>query len=150
MARFLVVDDENNLRMVVQKELSRLGHEVETAADGEAAWLQLEEKEFDVMLCDINMPRLDGISLLRRLREKRQNPPEVIMLTGHASLETAIETMKLGAYDYLTKPYRITELTALVMKAADKKQLQLDNQRLRAQLERTSTLPEIVAESAQM
>jgi DNA-binding NtrC family response regulator len=150
MARFLVVDDENNLRMVVQKELSRLGHEVETAADGEAAWVLLEEKDFDVMLCDINMPRLDGISLLRRLREKRQNPPEVIMLTGHASVETAIETMKLGAYDYLTKPYRITELTALVMKAADKKQLQLDNQRLRAQLERSSTLPEMVAESAQM
>jgi DNA-binding NtrC family response regulator len=150
MARFLVVDDENNLRMVVQKELSRLGHEVETAADGEAAWLQLEEKEFDVMLCDINMPRLDGISLLRRLREKRQNPPEVIMLTGHASVETAIETMKLGAYDYLTKPYRITELTSLVMKAADKKQLQVDNQRMRAQLERTSTLPDIIAESSQM
>jgi DNA-binding NtrC family response regulator len=150
MARFLVVDDENNLRMVVQKELSRLGHEVETAGDGEAAWALLEEKDFDVMLCDINMPRLDGISLLRRLREKRQNPPEVIMLTGHASVETAIETMKLGAYDYLTKPYRISELTALVMKASDKKQLQLENQKLRAQLERTSALPEIVAESAQM
>lgn len=150
MARFLVVDDENNLRMVVQKELSRLGHEVETAADGEAAWALLEEKDFDVMLCDINMPRLDGISLLRRLREKRQNPPEVIMLTGHASVETAIETMKLGAYDYLTKPYHISELTTLVMKAADKKQLQMDNQRLRAQLERSSTLPEMIAESPQM
>ncbi len=150
MARFLVVDDENNLRMVVQKELSRLGHEVETAADGEAAWALLEEKDFDVMLCDINMPRLDGISLLRRLREKRQNPPEVIMLTGHASVETAIETMKLGAYDYLTKPYRISELTTLVMKAADKKQLQMDNQRMRAQLERSSTLPEMIAESPQM
>lgn len=150
MARFLVVDDENNLRMVVQKELSRLGHEVETAADGEAAWAVLEEKDFDVMLCDINMPRLDGISLLRRLREKRQNPPEVIMLTGHASVETAIETMKLGAYDYLTKPYRITELTALVTKASDKKKLQMENQKLRAQLERNVSLPEMVAESAQM
>lgn len=150
MARFLVVDDENNLRMVVQKELSRLGHEVETAGDGEAAWALLEEKDFDVMLCDINMPRLDGISLLRRLREKRQNPPEVIMLTGHASVETAIETMKLGAYDYLTKPYRITELTALVTKASDKKKLQMENQKLRAQIERNTSLPEMVAESAQM
>jgi DNA-binding NtrC family response regulator len=150
MARFLVVDDENNLRMVVQKELSRLGHEVETASDGEAAWLLLEEKDFDVMVSDINMPRLDGMSLLRRLREKRQNPPEVIMLTGHASVETAIEAMKLGAYDYLTKPYRIGELTALVAKAADKKQLKVDNQRMRAQIERNTALPEIVAESQKM
>ena len=104
MAKLLVVDDENNLRLVVQKELTRLGHEVETASDGEGAWLALEEQDFDVLLCDINMPRLDGISLLRRLREKRQNPPEVIMLTGHATVETAIEAMKLGAADYLGKP----------------------------------------------
>lgn len=150
MAKLLVVDDENNLRLVVQKELTRLGHEVETASDGESAWILLEEKDFDVLLCDINMPRLDGISLLRRLREKRQNPPEVIMLTGHATVETAIEAMKLGAYDYLTKPYRITELAALVTQASEKQQLKIDNQRLRAQLERNKALPEIVAESPQM
>lgn len=150
MAKLLVVDDENNLRLVVQRELTRLGHEVETASDGEGAWTALEEQDFDVLLCDINMPRLDGISLLRRLREKRQNPPEVIMLTGHATVETAIEAMKLGAYDYLTKPYRITELAALVTQASEKQKLKLDNQRLRAQLERTNSLPEIVAESPQM
>ncbi len=150
MAKLLVVDDENNLRLVVQKELTRLGHEVETASDGESAWIALEEKDFDVLLCDINMPRLDGISLLRRLREKRQNPPEVIMLTGHATVETAIEAMKLGAYDYLTKPYRITELAALVTQASEKQQLKVDNQRLRAQIQRNTSLPEIVAESPQM
>lgn len=150
MAKLLVVDDENNLRLVVQKELSRLGHDVETESDGENAWKALEETDFDVLLCDINMPRLDGISLLRRLREKRANPPEVIMLTGHATVETAIEAMKLGAYDYLTKPYRITELAALVAQAAEKQQLKVDNQKLRAQIERSQELPEIVAESAQM
>ena len=150
MARLLVVDDENNLRMVVQKELSRLGHEVETESDGELAWNTLEQKDFDVLLCDIDMPRLDGMSLLRRLREKRQNPPEVIMLTGHATVETAIEAMKLGAYDYLTKPYRITELAALVTQASEKQRLKTDNQRLRAQLERNTSLPDIIAESPQM
>jgi DNA-binding NtrC family response regulator len=150
MAKLLVVDDENNLRLVIQKEMMRLGHEVETAPDGEAAWSASEEKDFDVLLCDINMPRLDGIGLLRRLREKRQTPPEVIMLTGQATVETAIQAMKLGAYDYLTKPYRITELAALVTKAADKQKLKTDNQRLRAQIERNSELPEIVAESPQM
>ena len=151
MAKLLVVDDEKNLRLVVQKELSRQGHEVETAADGEAAWEALEAQDFDVLLCDINMPRLDGIGLLRRLREKSQNPPEVIMLTGQGTVESAIEAMKLGAYDYLTKPYRITELSALVTQSAEKQQLKVDNQRLRAQLERThQTLPEIVAESPEM
>ncbi len=152
MAKLLVVDDESNLRLVVQKEMSRQGHEVETAPDGESAWESLEHEDFDVLLCDINMPRLDGIGLLRRLREKSQNPPEVIMLTGQATVESAIEAMKLGAYDYLTKPYRITELSALVQQAAEKQKLKIDNQRLRAQIERTTNknMPEMVAESQQM
>jgi DNA-binding NtrC family response regulator len=151
MAKLLVVDDESNLRLVVQKEMSRQGHEVETAPDGEAAWESLEHEDFDVVLCDINMPRLDGLGLLRRMREKSQNPPEVIMLTGQATVESAIEAMKLGAYDYLTKPYRITELAALVQQAAEKQKLKIDNQRLRAQIERTHpSIPEIVAESPQM
>lgn len=151
MAKLLVVDDENNLRLVVQKELMRQGHEVETAADGEAAWMIIERQDFDVVLCDINMPRLDGIGLLRRMREKIQHPPEVIMLTGQATVESAIEAMKLGAYDYLTKPYRITELGALVKQSAEKQKLKIDNQRMRAQIERSNqTMPEIIGESAQM
>jgi DNA-binding NtrC family response regulator len=151
MPKLLVVDDENNLRLVVQKEMSRQGHEVETASDGEAAWELLEQHDFDVLLCDINMPRLDGIGLLRRMRERTQNPPEVIMLTGQATVESAIEAMKLGAYDYLTKPYRITELGALVIQAADKQKLKTDNMRLRAHIERShQNMPEIVAQSPQM
>ena len=151
MAKLLVVDDEKNLRLVVQKELSRQDHEVQETSDGEEAWQMLEANDFDVLLCDINMPRLDGIGLLRRVREKCANPPEVIMLTGQGTVETAIEAMKLGAYDYLTKPYRIKELSALVNAAAEKQQLKIDNQRLRAQIARTNTgMPEIVAESPQM
>ena len=150
LAKLLVVDDETNLRLVIQKELRRLGYEVEAASDGEEAWALLEEKDFDVLLSDISMPRLGGIDLLRRLRERRQNPPETIMLTGHATVDTAIEAMKLGAYDYLTKPYRITELSALVKQAAEKRLLRSDNQKLRAQIERASVLPEIVSESKQM
>src|SRR3982751_69290 len=151
MAKLLVVDDEKNLRLVVQKEMARQGHEGETADDGEAAWAMVEAHDFDVLLCDINMPRLDGIGLLRRTRERSKNPPEVIMLTGQATVESAIEAMKLGAYDYLTKPYRIAELSALVDQAAEKHQLKVDNTRLRAQIARgQNNLPEIIAESAQM
>ena len=151
MAKLLVVDDEKNLRLVVEKEMTRQGHEVETAPDGQAAWELIESSDYDVVLCDINMPRLDGLSLLRRTREASENPPEVIMLTGQATVESAIEAMKLGAYDYLTKPYRIGELSALVTAASEKQQLKVDNQRLRAQIARSSqSMPEIVADSPQM
>ncbi|HVQ55479.1 MAG TPA: response regulator, partial [Pyrinomonadaceae bacterium] len=151
MAKLLVVDDEKNLRLVIQRELTRQGHEAETAPDGQAAWELMEARDFDVLLCDINMPRLDGMGLLRRLKEKMSNAPEVIMLTGQGTVETAIEAMKLGAYDYLTKPYRIAELSALVRQAAEKKQLKMDNVRLRAQIERSNgSTPEIIAESPQM
>ncbi|HVF51679.1 MAG TPA: sigma-54 dependent transcriptional regulator, partial [Pyrinomonadaceae bacterium] len=142
-AKILVAEDEANLRLVIQKELQRLGHEVRVAPDGEAALRQLEEAAVDVLLCDINMPRMDGMELLRRVHQ-RPNPPEVIMLTGHATVESAIEAMKLGAYDYLSKPYRIAELDVLVKQAAEKRRLRVDNQRLRAQLSRATETPEII------
>jgi len=148
-ARILIAEDEANLRLVLQKELERLGYRVQAAPDGEAALRRLEESNVDVLLCDINMPRIDGMELLRRVHE-RPNPPEVIMLTGQATVETAVEAMKLGAYDYLTKPYSITELDVRVKQAADKRRLRVDNVRLREQLARQSALPEIVSVSEAM
>jgi len=148
-ARVLIAEDETNLRLVLQKELERLGYRVHAAPDGEAALRKLEESNVDVLLCDINMPRIDGMELLRRVHQ-RPNPPEVIMLTGQATVETAVEAMKLGAYDYLTKPYRINELDVRVKQAAEKRRLRVDNVRLREQLARQSELPEIVSVSDAM
>jgi len=148
-ARILIAEDEANLRMVLQKELERLGYRVQVAPDGDAALRKLEESNVDVLLCDINMPKIDGMEVLRRVHE-RPNPPEVIMLTGQATVETAVEAMKLGAYDYLTKPYRITELDVRVKQAAEKRRLRVDNLRLREQLARQSGLPEIVSVSDAM
>src|SRR5436190_17102062 len=148
-ARILVAEDEANLRMVLQKELERLGYRLQAAPDGEAALRKLEESNVDVLLCDINMPRIDGMEVLRRVHE-RPNPPEVIMLTGQATVETAVEAMKLGAYDYLTKPYSITELDVRVKQAAEKRRLREDNLRLREQQARQSGLPEIVSVSGAM
>jgi DNA-binding NtrC family response regulator len=148
-ARLLIAEDEANLRLVLQKELQRLGYRVHVAPDGEAALRKLEESNVDVLLCDINMPRMDGMELLRRVHE-RPNPPEVIMLTGQGTIETAVEAMRTGAYDYLTKPYSITELDVRVRQAAEKRNLRVDNQRLRAQIERKSTLPDIIGESNAM
>lgn len=148
-ARILIAEDEANLRMVLEKELERLGYRVQVAPDGDAALRKLEESNVDVLLCDINMPKIDGMEVLRRVHE-RPNPPEVIMLTGQATVETAVEAMKLGAYDYLTKPYSITELDVRVKQAAEKRRLRVDNLRLREQLARQSGLPEIVSVSAAM
>jgi DNA-binding NtrC family response regulator len=148
-ARILIAEDEANLRLVLQKELERLGYRVQAAPDGEAALRKLEESNVDVLLCDINMPRIDGMEVLRRVHE-RPNPPEVIMLTGQATVETAVEAMKLGAYDYLTKPYRIAELDVRVRQAVEKRRLRVDNLRLREQLARQSALPEIVSVSRVM
>lgn len=148
-ARLLIAEDEANLRLVLQKELQRLGYRVQAAPDGEAALRKLEESNVDVLLCDINMPQMDGMELLRRVHE-RPNPPEVIMLTGQGTIETAVEAMKLGAYDFLTKPYSINELDVRVRQAAEKRNLRVDNQRLRAQIERKSTVPEIISQSEAM
>lgn len=148
-ARILIAEDEANLRLVLQKELERLGYRVQAAPDGEAALRKLEETNVDVLLCDINMPRVDGMEVLRRVHE-RPNPPEVIMLTGQATVETAVEAMKLGAYDYLTKPYTIDELDVRVKQAAEKRHLRVDNLRLREQLARQSGLPNIVSVSESM
>lgn len=148
-ARLLIAEDEANLRLVLQKELQRLGYRVQVAPDGEAALRKLEESNVDVLLCDINMPRMDGMELLRRVHE-RPNPPEVIMLTGQGTIETAVEAMKTGAYDYLTKPYSINELDVRVRQAAEKRRLRVDNQRLRAQIERQTAVPEIVSQSQAM
>lgn len=145
-ARLLIAEDEANLRLVLQKELQRLGYRVHVAPDGEAALRKLEESNVDVLLCDINMPVMDGLELLRRVQE-RPNPPEVIMLTGQGTVETAVEAMKNGAYDYLTKPYIISELDVRVRQAAEKRSLRVDNQRLRAQIERKSAMPEIIGDS---
>ena len=147
MAKLLVVDDEKNLRLVVQKELSRQEHSVDTAEDGEDAWVKLESEDYDVLLCDINMPRLDGIELLRRLKERSQNPPEVIMLTGQGTVETAIEAMKLGAYDYITKPFNLEELELVVERAYQRACLRFENRQLR-HAQRQAQPQQIVGNSA--
>ena len=114
--KLLIAEDEKNLGLVLQKELSRLGHEVTLVHDGEAAIRATRENEFDVALLDIMMPICGGLEVLRELRQL-EGPPEVLMMTGHATVETALQAMKLGAYDYLTKPCHIHELEAILNKA---------------------------------
>ncbi len=123
MASVLVVDDEEGIRSFLVEALLDEGHEVQQAADGEAAWEALSKQGFEVVLTDLKMPRLDGMGLLQRLRQA-QPEVEVIVLTAHGTVDTALQAMKLGAFDYLQKPLSSpTELRLLVARAAERYRL---------------------------
>jgi DNA-binding NtrC family response regulator len=132
--RVLVADDERNLRELLVRELIRKGHLAVGVPDGMAALDRLKEEVPDVLLLDMKMPRVEGIEVLRALRDFPE-APQVIVMTGFQEVSTAVEAMKLGAYDYLTKPARIEELDILIRKAAEKGRLIRQNVALRAQLD---------------
>ena len=117
--RVLVADDERNLRELVVRELGRRGHEVDGVADGVTALERIAEGSYDVVVLDMKMPRKEGIEVLRELAATPESP-QVLVMTGFQEVSTAVEAMKLGAYDYLTKPTKIEELDILVRKAAEK------------------------------
>jgi DNA-binding NtrC family response regulator len=147
--RVLVADDERNLRELMVRELSRRGHEVEGVGDGEAALARIGEGVFDVVVLDMKMPRKEGIEVLRALAEMAE-APQAIVMTGFQEVATAVEAMKLGAYDYLTKPTKIEELDILIRKAAEKGQLLRDNQALRAHAPGAEAFGAIVTQSPKM
>ncbi len=112
-ARLLYVDDEESLRAVVKTQLTLDGFEVETAEDGDVALEILRQNSFDLVLLDIRMPRMDGIEVLKQMR-RHNIRPRVIMLTALDDLSIAIQSMKLGANDYVTKPYDIEKLLGCI------------------------------------
>ena len=124
--RLLFVDDDKTFSKVMRKELNRRGYSVVCADSGEAALEELRKHDFDVMVLDIKMPGMGGVNTLMEIK-KSGTAIEVIMLTGRATIENAVESMKIGAYDYITKPCRLNELDVLLKKAFEKKQLSKEN-----------------------
>jgi DNA-binding NtrC family response regulator len=118
--KLLIADDEKNLRQVLHEELSRDGFETREAENGQAALDLLQKNEFDVLILDLNMPGIGGIEVLERIRGMELST-EVIVLTANATVTTAVEAMKLGAYDYLTKPFDLEALTGIVERAYEKR-----------------------------
>ncbi len=147
--KVLIAEDEPHLAMLLEKYLGDRGHEVTTRADGSAALDALRAESFDVALLDIVMPEMDGLEVLRAIREDAA-PPEVIIITGNGTIETAISAMKLGAYDYLAKPYRMAEIDVLVRRAWEKRQLARENALLQSQLERQAEEEPILTQYAPM
>ena len=149
MIRVLVVDDEEPLRRLLKKELSRKGFSAEVAPDGRQALDLLKNSTYDVILLDIMMPGVNGIEVMKKLRED-SSAPAIIVLTGKATVETAVEAMKNGAYDYLTKPYKLDELIIIINRAYEFSRLRIKNQLLEQELIRKETPFEFIGKSRQL
>ena len=120
--RLLVVDDERGMRDLLSTELGCQGYQVVAASNGQEALECMRGQKFDLVITDLMMPQMDGMSLLENIKNA-DSDLEVIMATGHGTIESAVTAMKNGAYDFILKPYNLDELNAKVEKALEKKKL---------------------------
>lgn len=118
----LIVDDEKNIRLMLSQTLESMELETDTAVNGEEALAKLKEREFGLMLLDLRMPGMDGMKVLQRLREIRPDI-RVIIITAHGTIESAVEAMKLGAVDFIQKPFAPKEIRELVAQVMDREKL---------------------------
>jgi two-component system response regulator PilR (NtrC family) len=148
-ARILIVDDERSMQEFLEILLRKEGYDVATAGDVDGALLALESDDFDLVISDIQMPDKSGLDLLRAVRAA-QPDALVIMITAFATAETAIAAMKEGAYDYVTKPFKVDEIKLVVQKALEKKLLASENARLRHELRSERQQRHLVGNSPRM
>jgi two-component system, NtrC family, response regulator PilR len=147
--RVLVVDDERSMRELLAIMLKQSGHDVTVADGGKAAIEALHSDAFDLVITDLRMREIDGLAVLRAAKE--HSPQTVVLvITAFASTETAVEAMKLGAYDYLTKPFKLDEIKLTIANALERKRLQDENQALKRQLRRERGFDNFIGKSRQM
>ncbi len=151
MGRILVVDDELSMREFLSILMGRLGHSVVSVDSGEAAVALLDKEDagFDLVLTDLKMSGLSGLDVLRAYKE-RSPGTQLVMMTAFATAETAIEAMKLGAYDYLTKPFKVDAVKVVVEKALEKSELVRENYRLKRRIASQYRFESIVGRSSGM
>ncbi|MDH5201951.1 MAG: sigma-54 dependent transcriptional regulator [Nitrospirota bacterium] len=147
--KILVAEDDKNLRKVLRNELSDAGLNVDETDNGIDAIEILKKDEYHVVLLDLKMPGLSGMDVLKEIKAL-DVPIEVVVLTAHASVSSAVEAMKLGAYDYLTKPFKIEELKVIIEKAYEKKKLVSENLLLKTQIKRQAETYKIITKSPLM
>lgn len=147
--KLLIADDERHVAEGLKLILSEDGYPAEMAADGEEAWQKVQSGEYGLVLADLKMPGMDGLELFARMREQGIES-EVIIITGEATVDSAVEAMRSGAYDYLTKPLDLDRLKALIPKALDKYNVRTANRQLQKRLERLTRFGEMLGESEEM
>jgi DNA-binding NtrC family response regulator len=149
MNRILVIDDEQSIRELLKDFLETKGFEVSTAPDGESGLELLKEDKFDLFLLDLMMPGISGLDVLREKESEKIDIP-CIVITAHASVQTAVEAMKLGAYDYLPKPFVLEDVYITIKRALDVSKLQEENTRLKKQLQKRFGYKKIIGKSIQI
>lgn len=147
--RILIIDDKKSLVEILQTALSEAGYDTDTAMDGETAVKKIKSNEFDLVLADVHLPDMDGTEILKKAK-KLGSPPAVVMITAYGSIENAIECMKLGADDYVTKPFNLDEIKEIAKKVLEKVSLYRENIRLREQLEEKYDFAGIIGKSKSM
>ena len=145
----LLIDDDESLRRVVEYNLHEEGYRVLTAADGTSGWHTFQAEALDLVLTDVRMPEMDGLELLTRIKAMQPDLP-VIMLTAHGTINSAVEAMKLGAFDYLTKPFNREQLKAAVRKALEVAALTSENRYLRQVVAERFSFANMIAGSRAM
>jgi DNA-binding NtrC family response regulator len=144
MPRILIIDDERPIRNTLKEILEFEDYQVQEAVDGEDGLAKLQQERFDVVLCDIKMPKLDGLEVLARAMEQPE-PPQFIMISGHGTIDTAVEATKKGAFDFIEKPPDLNRLLVSIRNAMDKGELVQETKILRKKVSKTR---EIIGDSA--
>jgi DNA-binding NtrC family response regulator len=147
--KILVADDERHIVDGLQMLLADDGFEVDTATDGKKAWEMVSKGGYGVVLADLRMPEMDGLELFRRMRESG-NPAEMIIITGSASVDTAVQAMRQGAYDYLEKPLNIERLKALLPKAVEAFRVKQANTQLEEKVKNLTRFGDLIGQSEEM
>lgn len=143
MQKILVIDDERAIRNVLKDILSNEGFQVDEAADGEEGWKKFQTASYDLVLCDIKMPKMDGLEFLQQATAAKQDIP-IIMISGHGTIETAVDAVKKGAFDYISKPPDLNRLLVTIRNAVDRTVLVAETKTLKRKISRVQ---EIVGES---
>ena len=139
MASILIVDDEKAIRKTLSEILSYEGYKIDEAGDGEEGLKRFAEKTYDVVLCDIKMPRMDGIEFLEKAKELNADVP-VIMISGHGNIDTAVEAVKKGAFDFISKPPDLNRLLITLRNALDKQSLVTETKVLKRKVSRVQDM----------
>ena len=147
--RILIVDDEESFRHMLSVILIKEGYEVDTSSNGEEGLQKASASPFDQILCDIRMPRMDGLVFLREIK-KTGAETTVIMMSAYGTVDTAIEAMKLGAYDYISKPFKPDEIILTLRKSEEREQLRRENQLLRKEVGKEYSFENIVSKNEKM
>lgn len=143
MQKILVIDDERAIRNVLKDILSNEGFQVDEAADGEEGWKKFQAANYDLVLCDIKMPKMDGLEFLQQATAAKADIP-IIMISGHGTIETAVDAVKKGAFDYISKPPDLNRLLVTIRNAVDRTVLVAETKTLKRKI---SKVQEIVGES---